>query len=443
MRSSHGRENWPRVEATVASDYIAGRHVVPVAFVHPVTGQLVDVDVVVVNDSSLPQPGGRLTIAADPANPDSAVVPGDGDDLQEIVVGWIAMIGAAVAAAAARWVAIARTERLIRTSRPSFAMLAALSSKGNFRYQVQCSLYALDAAPGAAPVCTFLVLTSGGLPVDGPAFPIDVRGRPLPGGLLVARAGDHIIRPVRRPLTRGRQPRPAALTDALQPMPHVIAPAREAIRTAPLWRCLDVFAIVGLISALALTALSVPRMLVGIDRVERLQQHGQAVLVQLQSKTETTLTVLYQPPTGAPLVLATDGSEERTIGRLYPAHLDASNHVRLDADPYDWGLPVVLMVLWWGFTALLVWPAIRWWRDARRAARRGPWYRVQARFDGPNLLAMPPETAEGGHIATGRAHPPRAGWFSCEIAGDLDPGEAFALAGPCASTGRAWRGPNG
>jgi hypothetical protein len=179
-RSRHGREAWPRVDATVDPGYTAGRHVVPVEFVHPVTGQLVDIEIVVVNGSALPEPGARITLAADPENPDSAVLPGDGDDLQEIVVGWIVMIGAAVGAAATRWTAIARTERLIRTSRPSFAMLAALSSAGRLHYRVDCSLYPLDATAGAEPVCTFSVLTSGGLPVDGPAFPVDVRGRPLP-----------------------------------------------------------------------------------------------------------------------------------------------------------------------------------------------------------------------------------------------------------------------
>jgi hypothetical protein len=102
------------------------------------------------------------------------VLPGDGDDLQEIVVGWIVMVGAAVAAATTRWTAIARTERMIRAS-PSFAMLAALWSNGRVRYQVECSLYALDAAAGAEPLCTFPVLTSGGLPADGPAFPVEVR----------------------------------------------------------------------------------------------------------------------------------------------------------------------------------------------------------------------------------------------------------------------------
>ena len=423
----------------VASGYIAGRHVVPVEYVHPVTHQLVDVKIVIVNDSALPQPHAQLTVAADPANPDSAVIPGDGDDLQEIVVGWIVMVGAALAAAAARWIAIARTERLIRTSRPSFAMLAALSSKGRVRHRVECSLYALDAAPGAGPVCTFPVLTSSGLPIDGPAFPVDVRGRPLPGGLLVARADDHIIRPVRRPLTRGKRPRPAVLSDVVAPQ-QVDAPVEDMVRTAPLWRCFDALAVIGLVSAVLITAIAVPRIIVGADRVERLQRVGRAVVVELESKNDTTLTVRYQPPTGPAVLLSTDGSYERIIGRRYPAHIDASNHVRLDADPYDWGLPVGFLVTWWGLVALVVWPGIRWWRDARRAARTGPWYEVRGGFDGssgPYLVTMRTETEAGGHVAACRAHPRHAGTQSSMIAGTLDPGEAFAIAGACASIGRA------
>jgi hypothetical protein len=440
-RSRHGRETWPRTQATVASDYIAGRHVVPVEAVHPVTKQLVDIDIVVVNDSALPEPGAKFTIAADPANPDSAVVPGDGDDLQEIVVGWIVMVGAAIAAAAARWTAIARTERLIRTSRASFAMLAALSSAGRFRHRVECSLYALDAAARADPICTFSVLTSSGLPIDGPAFPVDVRGRPLPGGLLVARAGDHIIRPVRRPLTRGRRPRPAALSDVVAPQ-QTDAPPEDTIQIAPLWRCMDVFAIAGLVSAVVITAIAVPRIIVGSDRAERLYRTGRVVVVELESKSDTALTVRYQPPSGPAILLPTDGSTGRTVGRRYPAHIDASSHVRLDADPYDWGLPVGFLVMWWGVVALFVWPRIRWWRDASRAAQTGPWYQLSGHFDGadgPYLVAVP-HPLNIGHVASCRARPRHEGSTPCMVAGDLDPGEAFALAGSCSSTGRAWRG---
>ena len=91
------------------------------------------------------------------------------------------------------------------------------------------------------------------------------------------------------------------------------------------------------------------------------------------------------------------------------------------------------MILW-GLVALVVWPGIRWWRDARRAARDGPWYEMGGRFDGPYLLATP-DPGITGHITIGRAHPAQAEYFRCPIAGDLDPGEAFAIAGPCASTG--------
>jgi hypothetical protein len=56
VRSANGRDTWPRAQATVASDYIAGRHVVPVGYVHPVTGQHVEVKLVVVNGSACPNP---------------------------------------------------------------------------------------------------------------------------------------------------------------------------------------------------------------------------------------------------------------------------------------------------------------------------------------------------------------------------------------------------
>ena len=100
------------------------------------------------------------------------------------------------------------------------------------------------------------------------------------------------------------------------PLPRTGAPVAEMIHTAPL-AVPGLFGVVGGRRAV-LTVVAVPVMIVGIDRVERLHHSGQAVVVELQSKSDTTLTVRYQPPTGPPLQLSTDGSEQRTIGRLYP-----------------------------------------------------------------------------------------------------------------------------
>ena len=189
------RAEWPQVVGEVPADYEAGRHEVPVEYRHPRTGQTVTVDVVVVNEPFLPKPGGPMTIAVDPANPDAVVVPGDGDPVREIILLPLFAVGVAAAAAIARWWSIRRTDRLITSGQTAFAMIAVLHPSGWRRGRARCSLYPLDGAAGTRPVCTFDALTTGGLPIAGPAFPVEVRGRPIPGGLLVARCGERIIRP--------------------------------------------------------------------------------------------------------------------------------------------------------------------------------------------------------------------------------------------------------
>ena len=107
------RTEWPEVVGHVPTDYEAGRHEVPVEYRHPRTGQDVTVDVVVVDEPLLPQPGGSMTIAVDPDNPDAVVVPGDGDPTRDAILLPLFVIGVAAAAAAARWWSIRRTDRLI------------------------------------------------------------------------------------------------------------------------------------------------------------------------------------------------------------------------------------------------------------------------------------------------------------------------------------------
>lgn len=438
-RTGEARREWPTVTATVASAYTSGRHEVPITYVHPVTHQSIDVDVVVVNESSLPEPGSPFTVAVDLSNPDRVVVPGDGDPVREIIVGWIVILGTAIAAAAARWMSIARSERLINRSRPSFAMLAALTTAGQNAYKAQCSLYAIDAAAGAQPVCTFTALTTRGLPIDGPAFPVEVRGRPVPGGLLVARAGERIIRPVRRPLTRGRRPRPAEVTPSPPALPPASPPPPGTSAVAPLWRSIGPLVAVCIGGAVVGTAVAVPLLIVGERRDHQLARDGRPIVVELIGKDDDQLVVRYESGEGSPLELTTHGSEDRVVGRLYPAHIDESNRVRLDADPYNSGTPIGFLTGVWGIVILLGWPRIRWRRDGKAAARHGPWFHAVGRFDGPNFVVASSSPGHGGYFTTCRAHPRRAGLLvDVRVAGSLDPGQAVAVAGPCASTGRAW-----
>ena len=226
------RTEWPEVVGHVPTDYEAGRHEVPVEYRHPRTGQDVTVDVVVVDEPLLPQPGGSMTIAVDPDNPDAVVVPGDGDPTRDAILLPLFVVGVAGAAAAARWWSIRRTDRLIASGQTAFAMVAVLHPGQWRRGRVHCSLYPLDSPPGGRPVCTFDALTTGGLPIGGPAFPVEVRGRPIPGGLLVARCDERIIRPVRRPLSKHGPPFPEAVGAA----PRRSRPSRRRPRRQRRWR---------------------------------------------------------------------------------------------------------------------------------------------------------------------------------------------------------------
>ena len=85
----------------------------------------------------------------------------------------------------------------------------------------------------------------------------------------------------------------------------------------------------------------------------------------------------------------------------------------------------------------MTWPGIRWWRDARRAGRQGPWYAASGRGeDGLVLIAPPGVTGES--YTTTCATSPRAPATSTPllVAGSLEPGDAVAIAGPYRSAGR-------
>jgi hypothetical protein len=433
------RAEWPRVAARVAADYEPGRHRVGVRYRHPVTGQSVDVDVVIVDGALLPRPGAALEVAVDPSNPDDVVVPGDGDPVRDVVLEAVFLLGVALVASLTRWWSMRRTERLVTSGQPAFAMLAVLHPGELNPRRVHCSLYPLDARAGSRPVCTFDALTTGGLPVGGPAFPVEVRGRPVPGGALVAHGAGRIIRPVRRPLTRGKLPFSGATTSA----PDVLAlapPPLGGTRTvAPLSRCVGLFAPLCLAAAAIATAIVVPTVLVGQRRDHRLAAVGTSVIAQVVAKEDDRLTIRYRPP-GA----ATDtearvvGSPDRVIGRRYPAHADAAGRVHLDADPYDVVGPIGVLVAGWIAAVLLTWPRVRWWRDARRAARDGPWYQAVGHAFRGNLRVAVPGGASGAFAVTCQSAPAADGPpRPLLVAGSLEPHDAVALAGGYRGAGPA------
>ena len=442
------REQWPRVVGTVPVSYEAGRHEVPVQYRHPVTGQLVETKVVVVRESLLPEPGGEFTVAADPANPDRIVTPGDGDEGRDLVLGPIVILGAVLAAGFARWRSVSRMKRMVTSSRPSFAMLAALHPGGLWGRQVRCSLYALDGGPGAMPVCTFVTLVTAGLPINGPAFPVEVRGRPVPGGLLVARAGERILWPMRRPLTRGDRARPERMVEYPITLPPAGAPPRSDARPLSLFLSCGWLAPAFVLIAVVATIVTPPQLAAGSRGSDKLRDQGRAVVAEVVGKQGRKLTVRYDggPDVGL-LQTVTDGARRRVLGRLYPAHVDPADpsKLRLDADPYEVAGPLSYLLSWWGITVLVVWPRLRWWLQARRAARSGPWYGAVVSYEKGNLF-LHAAVGAAEHVAACRSTPQQpTPPFDATIAGTLDPGEGLVIVGPRRASGplvrerRAWR----
>jgi hypothetical protein len=358
--------------------------------------------------------------------------------VREIILLPLFAIGVAAAAAAARWWSIRRTDRLVTSGQTAFAMVAVLHPS-RWRGRIRCSLYPLDCMVGGRPVCTFDALTTGGLPVTGPAFAVEVRGRPIPGGLLVARCGERVIRPVRRPLSKHGPPFPGAVTATPLTLLPAPAPPPPSRTVAPLPRCLGWLAPACLLAVVLATAVAVPRLIIGERRDADLVRTGHEVLAEVTAKDHKDLTIEYRLPGSDSAVRQAQvtGSDDRVVGRRYPAHADDAGNARLDADPYDVGEPIVWLVVAWVATALLTWPGVRWWRDARRAARRGPWFAARGRGEDGRVLVTPPGVTDGSYTTT-CATSPRAPATPAAllVAGSLEPGDAVAIAGPYRSAGR-------
>lgn len=430
-RDRHGRDTWPRAVAEVLATYEAGRHLVPIRYADPTTGQTITRSVVVNDDDLRPTVGGSIVIAVQPSNPDRVVIPDDGDALLDILFVPFAVLVVVALAAALRLLSVRRTERLIESGGTSFVMLAVLRRSRWRPNGVRCSLYPLDASPGTPPVCTFDVLTTGGLPIDAPATAVEVRGRPVPGGLLVARCGDCIVRPLRRPATRGAAEFDGRVVES--PTLLGVAPAPGTMRSPvpAVLRCVGMVRAGLVLATLIATVVGAAMWGIGVRDDRRLVADGTAVLAEVIANDGDTITVQYPPPGGGPQVVATlHGSPDRVVGRIYPAHADAAGDVRLDADPYNWIGPLVWLLSLWGVVAMFVWPRLRWWRDARRAARTGPWYAGVARREPDGDRIGPSSDVHGTFVVRCRKDSRfHAASVPCSVAGSLEPGDAFAVSG--------------
>jgi hypothetical protein len=398
-RLRDGSRTWPRVVAEVSPGYEADRHEVPIRYRHPVTDQEVDVKVVVVRDRLLPVPGGAMRVAVDPSNPDVVAVPGDGDEIPGMVFAALVINGVVVAAGVARWLAVRRSAALIASGQAAFAMVGSLEVSRT-RRRVLLHLFPLDAPPGAPAVCAFPVLTTGQLPIGGLAFPVEARGRPVPGGAVVVRAGSDILWPLRRPIGSGTGRRPAEMAVVPRPLATVEAPAEPKVPS--------VFDAVGWARIVLLLGVAVMAVIVSIFTVTRgaeasdIVDRGIAVVARVEGSDEVDRVRLRYRVPGEDSDRVASSASVRTIGRLYPAHVDRDDlgHVQLDADPYNALAPFSCVASGLAATLLLLAGPFAWRREAKRLAAAGPWHPIEeVRRDGNDELAV---FVAGEHAPVGR-----------------------------------------
>jgi hypothetical protein len=429
----------PAVTGTVDARYDGGDEV-PVTYVHPVTQQQVETDVFVWDRRRLPRAGGQLNLIADVDNPSTPTVSGDRFPAEQnlLAYGWLPLVP--LLAAGARLARVRQVRRLQGSAQPTFAMLGAVSGPGAFGRRPLVHLYALDAQPGDAPVCVVPLAATGGLPLAGPAVPIEVKGIPAPGGRLVLRSESRAAWPAGRALLYSRDalPRPARVEPVGVPAPSARAhPPRAGLRLPqPLpgwwlgWRAPL------LVAALVLAVAVAASTLLGARQAARLYAAGEPTLARVVAANPDLfeLEVAYRSSGDEATAIApADFPEDFDVGVLYPAVVspDDPGLVRLRAERYDAVEPIV-----WGSIPLLVALALtassatgRW--HVRRA-RRLPTRPVDAWTEGELVALAQPGTDQvlclvrmaGVHERA--VVPPRAA-VQLHAAGPLMPEQPVAL----------------
>ena len=191
-----------RVGGSVLEAYDGRALSVPISYLNAVTGRSTTVTLRVTHYDERPRAGG--TIAIEVGRDDPGAVRMAGSHTRG-TSGWVEMSVLAAALSlgpsALRAVTINRTRHLVGASTPSFAMRASLTTRRRGRRPLLC-LYALDVDPGrSAPICIVPLDSTGGQPIDGPVFNVDVKGVPRPFGLIVARMDSgHVLWPAARAL---------------------------------------------------------------------------------------------------------------------------------------------------------------------------------------------------------------------------------------------------
>ena len=391
------------VEGTLV-DRQAGDEGARVRYVHPITQQELTLRIPVWDRGRLPGEPGPVRLDADPDDPEGVRLDGDvyratGD------LGWNLPYLAvpAVVWGRRRWV-VSRTERLMAGSGPSFAMLGAIAASGWRGRRTELHLWPLDAPAGSPSLSRVGLLATSYLPLGGSLFNVELKGRPRPFALVVARSPDTggVLWPSGACLPRRSRPRPA--TTAVPPglPPQVTDPPAAVERVRPPWVPLT-FGI-GLLTLGGLILAVVAVLTIRGASQARTVQEGRRVVAEVTgSNGVSRLDLAYdyegRRRTGRAPV---DYVDDFPVGRRYPATVDPDDpsRLRLVKSRYDPVPPVVYGALIPLAGLLVAGWAVRQWLLAARIAHKGVWRRFE--------LWTGTETTFWSTLA-----PPRSGSATC------------------------------
>ena len=337
-----------RVVGVVGREYKGGAEV-PVTYFNPVTDQRLTVDTYVWH-VDLPRAGSLVNLEVDRDDPGNVVLEGDRFTVAEnLPFSVIWPLLPLTAGALRRW-GLARSRRVLEGT-TSFVMLGALTSPWRLGRYCHLQLYALDAPPGAAPVCTVPVLLTHGFPIPSGAFEVDVKGIPRPTGRVVARAGDRVFWPAGRALTTSTAPRPVEITPA-EPVALREVDRPEVARARFPWPALTreaiacggaavlAFVVAGVTFEGARDARSqVTASVPTIGKVVEADADEYHVVVEFRDPTSGEVRRDNAPA---------DWPDDHPVGRRYPILVGPSG-VRLAREPYDAEEPIA-----WAATPLVM-----------------------------------------------------------------------------------------
>jgi hypothetical protein len=376
-------EHAQRVDGAIDEHYAGESLTVPITYDNPFTGQRVQTTFTVLNYDERPQPGASVAIDVGRDNPRAIRFAGravdPGEDRIEIG-GLIALLLSGPLLA--RWFGLARVRRLIASHQPSFVMVGALTARRRGRRPL-LHLYPLDDDASSSAVCVVPLAASVGLPIDGRAFTVEVKGSPRPFGRVVARLeSGEILWPAARALaSRGDHSRPDVAT--IEPLPHTTRPMN--VRLVPFWRQMPLELLGFGVAAAAGVVVTVMTLAnsAAAERVAERSLRVDAVVVA----TGSSHVIVRFPWEGAEITArapAQSGGGYQE-GLKYPVLVDPlrSTSVRTAMEPYNAVGPIVLVWLTTGVTLVLVARRVAQRLFARRNVRVGPWF---------DMLAVPVQT---------------------------------------------------